>query len=70
MRTGATEAGVMPARPRHCIGQKRPLVLTTDRCAIGKVSGSARSQETTFVRATISTLGGGLVALTVSNLKT
>src|SRR6195256_5551578 len=42
----------MPVRPRHCNGDQRRLETPLTAGAVGKVSPAARSQETTFVRAT------------------
>jgi hypothetical protein len=52
----------MPARPRHCIGRHASSRVPLVPLGIGKAELAARSQETNPARATISALGGGLVA--------
>jgi hypothetical protein len=52
----------MPARPRHCIGRHANSKMPLVPIGAGKAKVAARSQETTLVRATLTALGGGLVA--------
>src|SRR4051812_37894611 len=49
---GARKAGGPRGRPRHCNGQYSSTRTPLAAGAAGKVSRMARSQETTFVRAT------------------